>query len=554
MKESKTKLTIFAAAVAVFALNGSLLANTVVSPEVSEVRVYPHGADVIRQFVVDVPAGDHRVVIQGLPASVGDFDVRAIGSSSHVRIIDTKRTTKFDDEAFAAKARELDQKIDELNQTIAQHEDELLSIEMEVELLQGVVEQHPQQKVPDSHDVEASLQRTRGVLALVREGSKEAFDSRREVQRALNGAKKRLRQLHLERNQIGGREMESAELSIGLVSIERKQTEFVVSYYSSQASWHSTYHSYLDSESKSLTIVQDAVVIQNSPENWQDVALVLSTTNPDRRTAPPRQYSQFVDLREKEELAEYAEELAVTGSRRPELAARISAPRAMVSSGMRLIPPVSALPFSTEYRTSNPQSVANDSSEHGIIGLGSYAFDDVEIKTTIVPRHDDVGYLAANFEYDHDVPLPEGEMKCFVDDSFVGKVQVDNILPNEDVVVPLGIDQRIRVVVENQGGMKGDEGIFRNRRVEETHFLVLIENNGPTNSSLKVLDYYPVARHEDIRVEVHRDATSPSETDIDDRPGRIAWTKELDSGGTWEILQRYSVSYPRDNLLTRSNR
>lgn len=553
MKESSTKLTIFVTTVSVLALNGSLLANTVVSPVVSEVRVYPHGADVIRQFVVDVPAGDHRVVIQGLPASVGDFAVRAIGSSSHVRIIDTKRATKFDDEAFAAKVRELDKQIDELNQTIAQHEDELLSIEMEVALLQGVVEQHPQQKVPESEDVEAGLQRTRGVLALIRESSKEAFDSRREVQRALNDAKTRLRQLRSERNQIGGRELESAELSLGLVSTEDKKTAFVVSYYSSQAGWHSTYHAYLDSGSKSLTIVHDAVVLQNSPENWQDVALVLSTTNPDRRTAPPRQFSHFVDLREKDDEVVYDQAYAVTGAR----VAEPSAPSVMleerVYAGMHFVP-VSALPFSTEYRTPNPQSVANDSSEHGIKGLGSYAIDNVEIKTTIVPRHDDVGYLAANFEYDQDIPLPEGEMRCFVDDSFVGEILVGNILPNEDVVIPLGIDQRIRVVVENQGGMKGDEGIFRNRKVEETHFLVLIENNGSSGSSLEVLDYYPVARHEDIRVEVHRDATAPSKTDIDDRPGRIAWTKDLDSGGTWKILQRYSVSYPRDTLLSRSNR
>lgn len=548
MNGKTTRLAILA--ISAFALSSSLMANTVVSPEISDVHVYPQGADIIRQFTVDVPVGNHRVVVQGLPTTADDFDVRALGSSSHVRIIDTKYNVVFDDEAYADRVRELDEQIDVLNQEIAKYEDDLSSVAMEIKLLQGIVEQHPHRDVPESNSVALDIDHTRSILALIRESSTEAFDLRREVRRAIDDAKSMRRQLERERNQLGGQESGSAELSIGIMATEAKETEFVVSYFSRRAGWQSKYHAYLDSSSQTFAIVHDAIVFQQSPEPWIDVSLTLSTASPDRRTAPPRQYSHFVDLREPriEMAMNGREEMVVTGSRlpgTPDTGDIIFDQRYSVAT---------MYPFSTQYKTALPQSVANDGSQHGIIGLGSYTFDDIDTKTTIVPRHDDVGYLAAYFSYDRDLPLPRGSLKCFVDGSFVGETHLEHVHSNSEVVIPLGINRGISVAVENQGGMKGDEGIFRNRSVEETHFLVTIENNGSTRSSLEVLDYYPVARHEDIKIDVHRDATSPSKSDIDDRPGRIAWTKQLDSGETWQILQRYSISYPRDSMLSKTSR
>ena len=55
--------------------------------------------------------------------------------------------------------------------------------------------------------------------------------------------------------------------------------------------------------------------------------------------------------------------------------------------------------------------------------------------------------------------------------------------------------------------------------------------------------------NERIEVEVPRSATRPDMEDLDDRPGVVAWRKELAAGERWRITHQYEVSYPRDARL-----
>ena len=556
MKALKLSLILTVATICAIALSNPLLAkrtnNThslVVSPTISEVRVYPSGAEVIRRFAVSVQEGRSRIVVKALPTQVRNFKVQTEGISDHARIIDTSETIHYESEAFAEKVKDIDRRIADVNKTIDQYTDELASINMEISLLRGIVEQYPQQKMPDSQQNKFGLERTRDVLGLVREESQEAFEARRAINAKLDEVERERQQLRRERSMIGGQQHETTELAFSVVAIEAKETEFFVSYFVSQASWIAKYHAYLDSNARRLRIVQDAVVRQQSPEPWPEVGLVLSTANPDLETEPPPQISQFVDKLSAGHLTREGAQTLDEFFRTVPWQFNTSEPEEQKNIHF-----ATSYNFSTEYRSAIAQTIMNDGSEHGIVELGRYEFQDIDIATTVVPRHDSVGYLSARFVYTNDIPLPSGELKCFVDGNFIGKVALDSIHPNEDVVIPMGLDRSVNVVVESQGDVKGDKGIFRNRTVEETHFLVVVENRRSSTAKIEVLDFYPIAQHEDIRVDVHRDATVPSSHDIDNRPGRISWTKELDSREVWNIRQRYTVSYPSDSTISVSRR
>lgn len=61
----------------------------------------------------------------------------------------------------------------------------------------------------------------------------------------------------------------------------------------------------------------------------------------------------------------------------------------------------------------------------------------------------------------------------------------------------------------------------------------------------------PVARNEDIEVEVGRGATAPDETGVDEKPGVVLWRRAVEPGETWAIEHSCTISYPADRVLTR---
>lgn len=512
----------------------------VVAPAISEVKVYISGSEVIRKFTVEVPEGQSRILVQGLPPSVSNFEAYTLHTDRSIRVVDTSRETRYTTRPFADSVVEIEEKIDALNQEVNKFEDGLKTVELELEFLQQLVDHYPTHNIHESSDVSGSVDIANKVLDLVGDRSKNALDVQREIRLDLNNAQRELDSLEKERDAIGGKQLRSTELSMGIVASESGESEFVVSYFARQSSWRPTYHAYLDSATKKVTVLQDAVVTQRSPEPWTNVKLTLTTANPRQDADPPELFSHFVDKLELKAEAQGEAVLAI-GSRSAVLGEFDFDEVGEVS-----------FDYTTEFTLDVPQSVQNNNSEHGIIGLGTYEIEGVEVTTTVIPRHDDLGYLSARFTFNGEIPLPRGNARCFVDGSYVGRVNLPIVNPKEEVTLPLGRDHRIEVALESQGGTKGREGFLRNRKVEETHFVVNIQNHRSTPSNIEVLDYYPVSRHEDVNVEVHRDATQPDKTDVDDRPGRLAWVKTLGPNEKWTIVQRYSVSYPRDSNISTS--
>ena len=75
-------------------------------------------------------------------------------------------------------------------------------------------------------------------------------------------------------------------------------TEIRIRYYQADAYWSPVYEARLDSDTGALQLLKQASVRQQTDEDWTNVALTLSTSEPTGDLAAPRLRSQFLDLRE----------------------------------------------------------------------------------------------------------------------------------------------------------------------------------------------------------------------------------------------------------------
>jgi hypothetical protein len=75
---------------------------------------------------------------------------------------------------------------------------------------------------------------------------------------------------------------------------------------------------------------------------------------------------------------------------------------------------------------------------------------------------------------------------------------------------------------------------------------ISISNGHSRAIDLTVFDAMPVSRDERIEVALTESSTQPDRRDVDDRPGVLAWDREVPAGGDLNLTVGYRLSFPED--------
>jgi len=299
--------------------------------------------------------------------------------------------------------------------------------------------------------------------------------------------------------------------------------------------------------------VRQAQLQQGTGEDWKNIELIISTSRPSLNATTPPLASMFLTLTEIQAqygaVGEELQEVVVTGARR--YSSRVSASESADKSVTPVAPRSNAEVFTTDfiadYRIPGRVSVAADRQPR------LYPITDDVLDVDLVARAnlaaDRVAYLETTFTYKSDVPIDAGDVQLFRDDAFVGMGALPMVLPGADVRIPFGQDQRIRIVVHDENEDSGNVGLIlrdqvnqRKRRFEITSF----HNNA---LPIEVIDRVPVARDNDIHVEILKGATPPSSKDVNGHAGVFVWRLSGEPRKTETIRHYYTVKYPRNKAL-----
>ncbi len=66
---------------------------------------------------------------------------------------------------------------------------------------------------------------------------------------------------------------------------------------------------------------------------------------------------------------------------------------------------------------------------------------------------------------------------------------------------------------------------------------------------ITVMDRMPVPRDERIKVELLKQSTKPTEKDVEERKGVLAWTEDYEPGEELAVVFGYAVTYPEDESV-----
>jgi uncharacterized protein (TIGR02231 family) len=532
-------------------------ADVVATLPIDHVTVYRDSAIVTRAGTVDLAGGDHRLIIRNLPDGLLPAGVRIAARSGTARLggIEIQRVTQ--DNLVNDEERALNKQLLSLNDERDAIQDEAAAAENQLKLLSAV------SQTPTGSGENVARIDGAGLSSLVGAVGTNETGARTR----LRGAKLRMRDLDeqiavIKANlqKVATARKSTTELRATVRADAAGSVPIELEYQMGDAGWQWQYEARLDTKTKQLVLIRQAELRQGTGEDWKNIELVVSTSRPTMNAATPRLASLFLDLRSPQQYGDgdgSLDEIVVTGvrstrsrryvpQRRVRSDSRSSAQTAADAppSPPKLEADVFATDFVADYRIPGRVSVVSDRQSR------IYPIGDEELAVELVARANLAAgrsaFLEAKIKYQGDVPIDTGVVQLFRDDAYVGQAGLPLVLPNDEMRMPFGVDDRVRILVRDEQQDSGDRGIVNKTQVDQHKRRFEVTSFHTAEIPIEIVDRVPVPRNGDIKVEILEGATPPTEKNLEGLQGVYLWRLSGTPRKTETIRHYYSVRFPRD--------
>jgi uncharacterized protein (TIGR02231 family) len=529
----------------VFAVAGTAQADEIlVAPEIQSVVVYPGGAWVSRSAKVSIPAGDHQLILTGLPKD-------AYFEGLRIDIDGVRRgavTTRNDfvppqDPARSQAVTNAEAEIERIETLIRTQERDQETILLEVEAAEA------------RKSFVAQLGRSEGMAALPLETLRDLAGlvgtETLAADRAAQAAEIRAEMLDQALDDLAG-DLEAAEAALAALRPGARARSYVAVQVTADvdteavlrmktpvewAGWEPVYDIELDPVTGAVSVERGVKVFQNSGENWEDIRVMLSTASLSGRSAPgflPQQLYEIFDEPEFKPLSRVAqapvmEEMAMGVVEDTELAPR------HVAGGLVV-----------EYALEGRYSIA-DRADALRLSLGQLSFDG-KVTAQAVPRKDQTAFIVAEFTNSSAEPILPGDAFLYVDGTMTGSQQLELLVAGDSTELGFGpingIRLERRVLDRNTGGA----GFIsrNNERREEAE--ITVSNLTGRAWDLRLIDRVPYSEQEDLVISYQAEPAADVQ-DLDGRKGVLAWDFTLQAGAKRTVQLRHTITWPLDKLL-----
>ncbi len=515
----------------------------VISSAPSSVIVYVEGAKVTRNVTVQLPAGRHDIILPDLPpelkhqipqiavsnAVLGPVSVRndalppqsetdpedVVLAREQLMIAQTNLADHEDQEARVMSAAEAAEMQIEFLKALARNEG--LSSDAgdlnEIAVMVGEQTQSARHQILDAEKIVRGMRDTR-------ESLEDAVQDAEEALAAL---------LTSDENRV--------QAAITLSTDTAATAELSVSYFV-YASWEPLYDVTLSTEETAqISIRRGAAIEQSSGEDWNDVAVRLSTLPVSKELKPSRIFPRKLTAFDPVPLA-----------------------KALDRGPLQLAEPIIEAPVIIEevatvtydgpgvtYDVPARITVAND------VDAARIALDTItlpaEVFARAVPLRDETAYLMARFKNTSDEPFLRSDETLFsVDNQFVGLSDMPEVPAGDEGVLAFGPIEDLRLGLEVLDRSDSDSGILNRSNVRDEETRITVTNLGDAFYSLELIGQVPYSEQDELQITFTADP-EPTERNYDFMRGILKWDLEVRPKEEIVVSVKESIRWPEEKLL-----
>jgi uncharacterized protein (TIGR02231 family) len=529
--------------------------TTQVTSRIEAVTVYPDGATVTRAIRVDLPQGDSVLRAEDFPPTLDPASLRVEGEAQAQLVVGgiDARPPRAErpptDPAIEARIEALKNERAALDGSIeaatARHKFATRFAEAAPVGLGDKGEARP-------------LIEWRAAFAAVAEEIASSDAAIREAKIRQREIDRELARLDAQRTANPPRKM---EVRIDLATAAPTSAVLRVSYTVRGARWSPIYDARLDTGTRerkpALDLVRRAEIVQSTGEDWSDVELAVSTV----RTAKGGSAPELRPL-----IMRYPAPPRVLGERYQAPFAPPAAapppPGAVEDGGLlrqRAEPKAADIAaveqeatadtggFQAVYRIPGRVSIsANEGAKSFRISSATIT---PELLVRAVPALDATAFLEASFKHQEDAPLLPGRVAIYRDGIFVGRGQMAMTSKDENVRLGFGADDKVKIARSTVRQTEGTAGIVSSAKVERREFKTAVRNGHDAPIKIVIEDQVPVSEIDDVKVELLPTTTPPTERDVRNRRGVLAWSFDAAPGEAKEIRIAWRVRWPADKTV-----
>lgn len=510
-----------------------------VNTQIDAVTVYTDRALVTRRGVVTLTGQEQELELT-LPASIQTESVRASGKGAMlVKLLGVSTERLYAKEPVQERLANLEQQIQQLEAQKRSVEGNLQAARLQRGFVQSISEKSVERlaRHPVNLDDTAQLLNFIGQqYSQLSDAIAQQEEQRLELDKQLIALRKQLQQLN------NPKPKESFSVVVGIEPQGAGDFELEVSYVVNRASWMPLYDMRVN-RSNLVDLSYLAEVQQSSGEDWQNVALTLSTAKPGLGTLPPKLQPWYIDVRS----PEYNSRIRAMRSAAPpslsednEMVMMAAAPAAgALIEAENVETAVSKEGGVVTFQVSCGSNIPSDGAPHKIT-----IFNDnypCQLQYIAMPRLVSFAYLQAKVTNSATGAILPGKANIFRDNMFVGTTQLENIAPNQEFELNLGIDEGLKIerdLVERQV----DKKLLVNQRRITYAYRLKVTNLLEREAKLKLTEQLPVSRNEQVKIRLNR---SNPQIQLGEM-GILEWAIALPPQAQQEFTYQFTVEHPPD--------
>lgn len=318
-----------------------------------------------------------------------------------------------------------------------------------------------------------------------------------------------------------------------------------ISYITANASWQPFYDVRVKDTKSQLQLVSKANIIQYTGEEWKNVILKLSTSNPNEGGTKPELQPSYLWFGGSGYgygaggSASPAEEKVVKRAK-PLVAPDRAADEAVAFSAGNAN--TMHTDVNIEFNVTSAYSIPSDNNPHQV-DLTVNNLDAVYAYGA-VPKLDKDAFVTAKVSGNDLVNQVSGEANIYFDGTFVGKTYL-NGTTSDSILISLGRDKRIQI---QRVKLKDfcSKSFTGGSKKELTTYEISMRNTRKEPITLIIEDQVPVSNDKDIEVKVLNTAGAT----LDEATGKLVWIVKLDAEQSQTLRFSFEVKYPKDRQIS----
>jgi len=365
------------------------------------------------------------------------------------------------------------------------------------------------------------------LIGLIEKKGLEYYQNRIELEDKISELKKEQALLERKRSQlVAGQSRTEREAVLFISAAGGEKIAIELSYLVGGANWQQQYNLRADPEKSNVLIEYNAVVNQTSGEDWDGVALSLSTAEPTMVAAPPILEPMLVALA-RPIATQQVQDGGFIGAAQ---ARQYQASRkANIKKGIAANTELNELALSNQaffFRAGQKelqefqQQIAQISRTEGIsvtyelpgrLTLPSRSDQQLVTIASIIAKAEftliatplltDYVYLQADLLNDSDTILLPGDASIFREGEFVGKSLLPQVTIGETFTAGFGIDTQVQVVRELENKKTRIQG---GNRIDTYDYRIVLSNYKNTPVELQLLDRLAYTDDASIKIELEK--------------------------------------------------